>query len=88
MPRSPAIWSCGLAALLHDVGKPRTKDGPHFYRHEIVGAEMTEKMLGRFRFPNDVTAATVHLVRHHMYAADPQHTDAAIRRFIRRVSAR
>ena len=29
-----------LAALLHDVGKPRTKDGPHFYRHEIVGADM------------------------------------------------
>ena len=35
-----------LAALLHDVGKPRTKDGPHFYRHEIVGAEMAREARG------------------------------------------
>jgi poly(A) polymerase/tRNA nucleotidyltransferase (CCA-adding enzyme) len=74
-----------LAALLHDVGKPRTKQGPHFYRHEIVGAEMTRGLLDRLRFPNDVTKATEHLVRHHMYSADPELTDAAIRRFIRRV---
>ncbi len=74
-----------LAALLHDVGKPRTKEGPHFYRHEIVGAEMTEAMLARYRFPNDVTGATQHLVRNHMYSADPELSDAALRRFIRRV---
>ncbi|MFY9719976.1 MAG: HD domain-containing protein [Candidatus Cybelea sp.] len=74
-----------LAAMLHDVGKPRTKDGPHFYRHEIIGAEMSEAMLNRFRFSKDVTAATAHLVRHHMYSADPELTDAALRRFIRRV---
>ncbi len=43
-----------LAALLHDVGKPRTKDGPHFYRHEFVGSEMARAMLERFRFSNDV----------------------------------
>jgi tRNA nucleotidyltransferase (CCA-adding enzyme) len=74
-----------LAALLHDVGKPRTKDGPHFYRHEIVGAEMSRAMLERFRFPNDVVQATEHLVRQHMYSADPELSDAAIRRFIRRI---
>jgi CRISPR/Cas system-associated endonuclease Cas3-HD len=74
-----------LAALLHDVGKPRTKEGPHFYRHELVGAEMAEAMLERFRFSNGVVNATGHLVRHHMYNADPQLTDAALRRFIRRV---
>ncbi|HVC30362.1 MAG TPA: HDIG domain-containing protein, partial [Steroidobacteraceae bacterium] len=34
-----------LAALLHDVGKPRTKDGPHFYRHEQVGADLAREML-------------------------------------------
>jgi putative nucleotidyltransferase with HDIG domain len=74
-----------LAALLHDVGKPRTKDGPHFYRHEIVGSEMARAMLERFRFPNAVVAAAEHLVRQHMYSADPQLSDAALRRFIRRV---
>ena len=74
-----------LAALLHDVGKPRTKEGPHFYRHEILGAEMTRAMLERFRFSNDVVKTTEHLVRQHMYSADPELSDAALRRFIRRV---
>jgi tRNA nucleotidyltransferase (CCA-adding enzyme) len=74
-----------LAALLHDVGKPRTKEGAHFYRHEIVGAEMTETMLERLRFPGDVTEATSHLVRHHMFVADPELKDASVRRFIRRI---
>jgi putative nucleotidyltransferase with HDIG domain len=74
-----------LAALLHDVGKPRTKDGPHFYRHEIAGAEMTRAMLGRLRFSNDTVERTALLVRQHMFAADPDMTDAAVRRFIRRV---
>jgi tRNA nucleotidyltransferase (CCA-adding enzyme) len=74
-----------LAALLHDTGKPRTKDGPHFYRHEIVGAEMAREMLERLRFSNDVVKATEHLVRQHMYSADPELSDAAVRRFIRRI---
>ncbi|MBV8491385.1 MAG: HD domain-containing protein [Candidatus Eremiobacteraeota bacterium] len=74
-----------LAALLHDVGKPRTKEGPHFYRHEIVGADLTRAMLGRFRFSNDVLERTERLVRQHMYSADPDMKDAALRRFIRRV---
>lgn len=74
-----------LAALLHDVGKPRTKDGPHFYRHEVVGAEMTSAMLDRFRFPTAVVRTTEHLVRQHMYSTDAELSDAAIRRFIRRV---
>jgi tRNA nucleotidyltransferase (CCA-adding enzyme) len=81
----PGDLAIRLAALLHDVGKPRTKDGPHFYRHEIVGAEMAEAMLERFRFSNEVVKTTQHLVRHHMYSADPQLTDAGMRRFIRRV---
>ncbi len=74
-----------LAALLHDVGKPRTKEGPHFYRHEILGSEMTREMLERFRFSNEIIKTTEHLVRQHMYSADPGVSDAALRRFIRRV---
>lgn len=74
-----------LAALLHDVGKPRTKDGPHFYRHEQTGADMTREMLMRLRFSNDVAQTAEHLVRQHMYVADPELSDAAIRRFVRRI---
>ena len=76
-----------LAALLHDVGKPRTKEGGHFYRHEFVGAEMAKQALLRLRFPNDVVDAVCDLIAHHMYQADSAMTDAAVRRFIRRVGA-
>lgn len=77
-----------LAALLHDVGKPRVKDGPHFYRHELVGAEIACEMLRRVGFSNEVIETTTHLVRHHMFSSDPIQTDAAIRRFIKRVEPR
>jgi putative nucleotidyltransferase with HDIG domain len=81
----PGDLSLRLAALLHDIGKPRTKDGPHFYRHEIVGSEMARAMLERFRFPHEVVEATEHLVRQHMYSADPELSEPGLRRFIRRV---
>ncbi|HZZ00065.1 MAG TPA: HD domain-containing protein [Candidatus Baltobacteraceae bacterium] len=74
-----------LSALFHDVGKPRTKEGPHFYRHEIVGSDLVESMLERFRFSNDVVKTTAHLVHSHMFSADPEMKDATIRRFIRRI---
>ena len=74
-----------IAALLHDVGKPRTKDGPHFYRHELVGAEMAVEMLSRLRFSNATVTTVERLVRHHMFNQDPALTDAAVRRFIRRI---
>lgn len=81
----PGDVTLRLAALLHDVGKPRTKQGPHFYRHEMVGAEIARGALTRLRFPGDVVATVEHLVRQHMYSADPQLSDAALRRFIRRI---
>ncbi len=77
-----------LASLLHDIGKPRTKEGPHFYRHEQVGADMAREMLARLRFSNEVVETAEHLVRQHMYVADPDLSDAAIRRFIRRIGVR
>ena len=42
-----------LAALFHDIAKPQTKDGPHFYRHEIVGEEDARETLTRLRFSGD-----------------------------------
>jgi tRNA nucleotidyltransferase (CCA-adding enzyme) len=74
-----------LAALLHDVGKPRTKDGPHFYRHELVGADLARDMLSRLRFSGETVETVEQLVRQHMYVADPELSDAALRRFVRRV---
>ena len=74
-----------LAALLHDIGKPRTKEGPHFYRHEVVGEEMARELLNRLRFSGDVITQVTHLIRHHMFVSDEELTDAAVRRFINRV---
>jgi putative nucleotidyltransferase with HDIG domain len=74
-----------LAALLHDVAKPRTKSGPHFYGHETLGAEMAGAILERLRFSGETIATVTALVRHHLYLADPAMKPAALRRFIRRV---
>jgi tRNA nucleotidyltransferase (CCA-adding enzyme) len=81
----PGDLTLRLAALLHDVAKPRTKQGPHFYRHETLGAQMARQMLERFRFSNETIDAVAHLVRQHMYVADPTLGDPAVRRFIRRI---
>jgi tRNA nucleotidyltransferase (CCA-adding enzyme) len=81
----PGDITLRLAAMLHDVGKPRTKDGPHFYRHEHVGADMATAMLARWRFPNETIATVEHLVRSHMYGADPELQPKAVRRFINRI---
>jgi tRNA nucleotidyltransferase (CCA-adding enzyme) len=80
-----------MAALLHDVGKPRaktTEDGPafaHFYRHEMIGEAIARDVLGRLRFPADTTDRVARLVRHHMYVADPTLEPKTVRRFIGRV---
>jgi tRNA nucleotidyltransferase (CCA-adding enzyme) len=76
-----------LAALLHDIGKPRTKEGPHFYKHEVVGEEMARGILTRLRFPGEVISQVAHLIRHHMFASGDDVTDAGVRRFINRVGA-
>lgn len=74
-----------LAALFHDAGKPATKQGPHFYGHETVGAEMSLSRLEALRFPAETIQRVAGLVRNHMYSTDPAMSDSAIRRFVRRV---
>lgn len=81
-----------LAALFHDVGKPKTrrfdkKQGDYtFYGHDIVGARMTEKILKRLRLPTEIVRTVSHLVRHHMFYYDMgQVTEAGIRRLLSRV---
>src|SRR5262249_48940373 len=76
-----------LAALLHDVGKPSTlddADGP-FRGHEVVGAEMAERILDRLHTPRAAADRVVNLVLQHMFTYDPNWGDAGVRRFIQRV---
>lgn len=79
-----------LAALLHDIGKPRTKMGqpPNstFYNHEMVGARMAAEALDRLKFPKDLTVRVVHLVRQHMFYYNVgEVSPAGVRRFLVRV---
>jgi len=73
------------AALLHDLGKPATFADGHFVGHDMVGAELAAAWLDDLRAPRAFTTRVAGLVRHHMFAYTPEWTDAAIRRFIRRV---
>lgn len=75
-----------LAALLHDLGKATTLDGGHFIGHDTVGAELAAGILARLRVPGRRATRVVGAVRHHMYAYDASWTDAAVRRFIRRLA--
>jgi poly(A) polymerase len=80
-----------LAALLHDIGKPRTRrfepgGGVSFHHHELVGAKMTRKRLTELRYAKDVIEDVSRLVelhlRFHGYGAG-EWTDSAVRRYVR-----
>ena len=78
-----------LAALFHDVGKPRTRafvdGGVTFHHHEVVGARMTRKRMTALRYPNDEIELVTELVnlhlRFHTYRLG--WTDRAVRRYVR-----
>jgi tRNA nucleotidyltransferase (CCA-adding enzyme) len=82
-----------IAALLHDVGKPKTRAWSEktkdytFYDHDRVGAEIAEPIAARLRFSNDERVRIVSLVRNHLFHYSDEWTDAAVRRWIRRVGA-
>lgn len=76
-----------LAGLLHDIGKADSQADGHFIGHEVSGALQAEELLRRLRLGGREIARVRHLVRHHMFAYEPSWTDAAVRRFIRRVGA-
>jgi poly(A) polymerase len=80
-----------LAALLHDIGKPKTRsfvDGGRvtFHHHEVVGASMSKVRLAALRYPKDVITDVSRLVelhlRFHGYGKG-EWTDAAVRRYVR-----
>jgi poly(A) polymerase len=78
-----------LAALLHDVGKPRTREftpeGVQFHHHEVVGARMAEARLRELRYPNDVIRDVRQLVELHLrfHGYGEGWTDSAVRRYVR-----
>ncbi len=74
-----------LAALLHDIGKPATLADGRFHRHDVVGAQQADALLRRLGYPRAAADEVTHLIRHHMFPVDPDTTDAAVRRFIKRV---
>jgi tRNA nucleotidyltransferase (CCA-adding enzyme) len=59
--------SVKLPALFHDIAKPRTKKGGHFYRHDVLGSEMTQKIMKRLKFSNKEIERVSTLVRWHMF---------------------
>ena len=80
-----------FAALMHDVGKPRTRrfvdDGTvTFHHHDVVGAKLTRKRMQALRFSKDETEAVAKLVelhlRFHGYGSG-EWTDSAVRRYVR-----
>ena len=80
-----------LAALLHDIGKPKTRNlipggGVSFHHHEVVGARLTKKRLKELRFDNETIEAVETLValhlRFHGYG-EGEWTDSAVRRYVR-----
>ena len=79
-----------LAALLHDVGKPKTKrgNGPNstFYGHEIVGAKMTRQILERLKFSKKDIEKVVRLVRYHLFYYNVgEVSESSVRRLVRQV---
>jgi poly(A) polymerase len=78
-----------LAAMLHDVGKPKTReitpDGVQFHHHEVVGARMAEARLKELRFPRATVDDVRRLVEMHLrfHGYGDGWTDAAVRRYVR-----
>jgi len=87
--QAPARLRVRLAALFHDIGKPRTRSYDHggvtFRHHEAVGARMTKKVMPRLGYDDDLTAEVSRLVflsgRFKGYADG--WSDAAVRRYAR-----
>ena len=78
-----------LAALLHDIGKPKTRSigpkGVSFHHHEVVGARMARDRLRALRYPNDEVDAISELVNLHLrfHTYKLGWTDSAVRRYVR-----
>src|SRR3954465_5678112 len=89
---APADLIVRLAALLHDVAKPRSaapKEGAPgentFYDHEKIGAALTTAILTRLRFPRREVERVALLVAEHNWHYQPEWSDATVRRVLARI---
>ena len=83
-------WQVRLAALLHDVGKPRSrkliKGIITFYNHEYISAKITEKIMTRLKFSNEDKERIINLVKNHMFYYNVGEVSAAsVRRLVAKV---
>jgi len=79
-----------MAALLHDIGKPRSKRGEGenatFYNHEVIGARMAAQILERLRFSQKDAEKITKLVRYHLFYYNVDEvTESSVRRLVRQV---
>ncbi len=90
-PQSQPDLVLRLAALLHDIGKPKTRrfetgGGVSFHHHEVVGAKIARKRLSAMRYPTEIIDEVCKLtelhLRFHGYGQG-QWTDSAVRRYVR-----
>lgn len=81
-----------LAALFHDIGKPKTKRGEGsdatFYNHEVVSAKMTVRILSRLKFSKKDIEKVTKLVRYHLFYYNVDEVgDSSVRRLVRQVGS-
>jgi putative nucleotidyltransferase with HDIG domain len=79
-----------FATLLHDIGKPKVSGRDEegyviFHNHEVAGARIAEKICDRLKFSKKEKDKVINLIRWHMFSVNENQTDAAIRRFIRKI---
>ncbi|OGZ26955.1 MAG: hypothetical protein A2365_01505 [Candidatus Nealsonbacteria bacterium RIFOXYB1_FULL_40_15] len=77
-----------MASLMHDIGKPRTKQGKGekatFYNHELVGARMTREIMQRLKFPKKDIEKVERLVRYHLFYYNVgEVSESSVRRLLR-----
>jgi tRNA nucleotidyltransferase/poly(A) polymerase len=83
--RRPADERMAIAALLHDAGKPETFADGHFRGHAQAGATIARRWLATIAYPAKDAECVARLIEEHMFEYSPRWSDAAVRRFIRRV---
>lgn len=84
-----------IAALFHDIGKPKSKTQTqekeltifHFFNHEKYSEEMTRTIMTRLKFSNKEIDHVCHLILNHMFYYESNWSDAAVRRFLVKVGS-
>lgn len=87
--QTPPELKLRLAALLHDIGKPKTREitpeGVSFHHHEVVGSHMAAARLRALRYPNDIVDDVAQMIylHHRFHTYRLGWSDAAVRRYVR-----